>query len=226
MNRGDHRAVLALCAILSAACNNTSTTGDAGDAGDGGQDAGDSGPKGNFCKSIGGSCTGAQGDCCTDLTCQNGTCNPPAPICAGYAEQCSSSVPCCEPAGGDSALLICSPLNDAGLSLCLAPQGGSACNMDSDCPAPFVCASSICNYVSATAFSCNTKGDPGYHTPCQLGDSCLESAAEETALQNQGSAADPCSAVGLVCLYTGSAYVCQTPEAIENRATAIMPSTE
>ncbi len=218
MNRSHLHALLAVCAVLFAACNSSTTTGDAGDGGGDAGDSGvvDSGQPGNFCKSIGGACTASGGECCSDLSCQNGACEPPAPVCAGYAEPCSASVACCEPAGGAAADLICSPINDAGLSICLAPQGGSACNMDSQCPAPFACVNSACNYVTETAFTCNNKSDPSYHTPCQLGDTCVVTQAELTALESFGSTSDPCNAVGLVCgVASDSAgneiFICEKP---------------
>ncbi len=167
-----------------------------------GPDAGDAGPAGRFCKSIGGPCTGSQGDCCTDLMCRNGICAQPAPTCAGYAEPCDTNVPCCEPAGG-GALLTCGTFNDAGFSLCLSPMAGAVCGSDADCAPPFTCVGSACG-IPQTGGSCNSNTDPDYHTPCQVGDACIVTQTELGAIERNGSTADPCYPSGLVCVFGSS----------------------
>ncbi len=219
MNRGYNRAALAVCAILAAACN-SSTSGDAG------MDAGqDSGPVGNFCKSVGGDCSKSATACCTNLTCQNGACAPAPSICAGYLEACDS-VPCCEPSG-DAPLLLCQSFADAGLplSLCVSPAQGTACSSDSQCPPPYVCAQGACG-LAATANSCDTGKlkvtGYTYHTPCEKGDACLFNTNELGAIESNVAASDPCLASGLVCILVSEnpSYLglCVTPAAAEPQA--------
>jgi len=205
INRGQLRSSLALLAILALACSNTTITGK-GDGGDGGGYM-DSGPSWlHVCGTVGASCSGTQGDCCTNLTCQNGACGTPAPSCSGYLEACGSGQPaCCEPSGS-SPLLTCSTLNDAGLSLCLAPSGGSACTSDADCPSPYWCVQSICNIATNKA-DCNNKPAGS----CVLGDICVQTNSELSKVENGG---DPCLASGLVCLIASTDGIC-VPQSVE-----------
>ncbi len=193
----------------ASATGTSSSTAGSGGTSTGSSSGGTTGPAGPFCKSVGGPCTGSQGDCCTDLSCQDGTCLQPAPICAGNSEPCSTSVHCCEPADG-GALLTCTGLNDAGLSLCLSPTDGDACGSDADCPAPYTCVSSSCG-LAQTSASCNNPADPGYHTPCQVGDACIVSHTELFVIEQNGLSADPCIASGLVCVFLGQDGICVTP---------------
>jgi hypothetical protein len=90
---------------------------------------------------------------------------------------------------------------------------GAACGTDLDCPAPLTCVSSLCG-TAQTGASCNST-DPDYHTPCQVGDTCVATQAELSAIEQMGPAADPCNAVGLVCLaasgQSGEAFLCLSP---------------
>jgi len=176
----------------------------------------DDGPVGNFCKSIGGDCSSSATDCCSTLTCQSGVCQQSPSICAGYAEPCGEGLPdCCDPP--DGGLLICSSLNDAGLSLCLSPMGGSNCNSDSDCPAPYTCGQGTCTFATS-GDSCDTAKTNNstyhYHSPCQPGDACILNGNELTAIEENVAVSDPCLASGLACiLLSESPYlgICVTP---------------
>ena len=107
---------------------------------------------------------------------------------------------CC---GADGGILSCTPLNDAGLALCIAGLAGSPCANNSQCGAPTsVCVDggptngTFCDYPQ-TGNTCTSAAT------CALGDDCSAAALAIYNTRQDTSMNDPCSSAGLSCYAIG-----------------------